>query len=425
MNLGTSASDDLARPKIRRTNNSPRCSSSLTYQIGPCHKQLIPGDSALLHASKIETLHPFDSMAPSHSPSPARVGTRTTTTTTTTTNSRSSLETNFTDPSFDPADFLNDNLPPLTLASSQSHGPRNPKAVSLAESSTQVQSILTQINAQNVRLSNNLTQLTDEILRSGGRLAYEVEVLRGETIGLSDTLTDALRDDIAKFVPELTGKKDSGVQNLSDTVDEEPASKETDQLSQPEPGLGPDDAPAVADPEYITKLRTLNQVRARLEEVVQTFGDAMEWSLPPSETSLASSFISVSAPEPGSESHSREEKGQEIAKKLRAEIMELLDSNGGGEEGVDAATQRVDALRDLATVWKGTAEEKARTRFVDGLAKMIEDRRRTLENQGRMDPGQSQQAKAKSTSHRRQESEGPGGGIFKNLQRLREEIYLE
>ncbi|KAH8424184.1 uncharacterized protein LDX57_001939 [Aspergillus melleus] len=357
-------------------------------------------------------------MAPSHSPSPARVGTRTTTTTT---NSRPSLETNFTDPSFDPADFLNDTLPPLTLASSQSHGPRNPKAVSLAESSTQVQSILTQINAQNVRLSNNLTQLTDEILRSGGRLAYEVEVLRGETIGLSDTLTDALRDDIAKFVPEST-KKNSGAQDSSSTVDEEQASKETD---QPELGLGPEDAPAVADPEYITKLRTLNQVRARLEEVVQTFGDAMEWSLPPSETSLTSSFISVSAPEPGSESHSREEKGQEIAKKLRAEITELLDSNGGGEEGVDAATQRVDALRDLATVWKGTAEEKARTRFVDGLAKMIEDRRRTLENQGRMDPGQSQQAKAKSTSHRRQESEGPGGGIFKNLQRLREEIYLE
>jgi hypothetical protein len=33
-------------------------------------------------------------------------------------------------------------------------------------------------------------QLTDEILRSGGRLAYEVEVLRGETIGLSETLTE-------------------------------------------------------------------------------------------------------------------------------------------------------------------------------------------------------------------------------------------
>ncbi|KAI9036282.1 uncharacterized protein KD926_002100 [Aspergillus affinis] len=363
-------------------------------------------------------------MAPSHSPSPARVGTRTTTTTT---NSRPSLETNFTDPSFDPADFLNDTLPPLTLASSQPHGPRHPGAISLAESSTQVQSILTQINAQNVRLSNNLTQFTDEILRSGGRLAYEVEVLRGETIGLSDTLTDALRDDIAKFVPEST-EKDSGAQDSSDAVDEEQAREEPDQLSQPEPdsGLGADDAPAVADPEYITKLRTLNQVRARLEEVVQTFGDAMEWSFPPSETSLTSSFISVSAPEPGSESHSREEKGQEIMKKLRAEITELLESKGGGEEALDAATQRVDALRDLATVWKGTAEEKARTRFVDGLAKMIEDRCRTLENQGRMDPGQSQQAKAKaSASHRRQESEGPGGGIFKNLQRLREEIYLE
>lgn len=372
-------------------------------------------------------------MAPSHSPSPARIGSRPSTTTTTTAHSRPSLETNFTDPSFDPADFLNDALPPLTLASSQSHGSRNPGAASLAESSAQVQSILTQINAQNVRLSNNLTQLTDEILRSGGRLAYEVEVLRGETIGLSDTLTDALREDIAKFVPEAKDekekKKKDGVEqatSTSITLDEgKQAPKEDLDEPQLQPQAEPEPEPAVADPEYITKLRTLNQVRARLEEVVQTFGDAMEWTLPPSETSLTSSFISVSAPEVGSESHSREEKGQEIMKKLRAEITALLDGNGGGEEAVDAATRRVDALRELATVWKGTAEEKARVRFVDSLAKMIEDRRRTLENQGRIEPAQTQGNAKAPTGHRRQESEGPGGGIFRNLQRLREEIYLE
>ncbi|GES61840.1 hypothetical protein ATEIFO6365_0011035700 [Aspergillus terreus] len=344
-------------------------------------------------------------MAPSQTPSPARAAH--------TPSSRTSLEItpDFTDPSFDPADFLNDVLPPLTLASSQSLAPRGPGAVSLPELSSQVQSILTQINAQNVRHSNTLTQLTDEILRSGSRLAYEVEVLRGETIGLSETLTEALRDDIAKFVPDAPSATTA-------TDDTPSAGDETDKHN--EPGT---DAAAAQDPDYITKLRTLNQVRSRLEEVVQTFGDAMEWPLPPSETSLTSSFISVSAPEAGPESHSREEKGQEVAKKLRNEVTELLNSHSGGQQGLEAAAQRVEALRVLATLWKGTAEEKARVRFVDGLSKMVEERRRALEDQGRT--AQSQQQRQWGGGHRRQESEGPGGGIFKNLQRLREEIYLE
>jgi hypothetical protein len=271
-----------------------------------------------------------------------------------------------------------------------------------------VQSILTQINAQNVRLSNNLTQFTDEILRSGGHLAYEVEVLRGEAIGLSETLTEALRDDIARFVPDTLESSNRE------------SKQESEESGEEIPTAADDEEAVVQDPEYITKLRTLNQVRARLEEVVQTFGNSMEWPLPPSETSLTSSFISVSAPEAGPEAQSQEEKGQEVMKKLRAEVTQLLDSNGGGEEGLEAATKRVEALRLLATVWKGTAEEKARTRFVDSLAKIIDDRRRTLENQDSF----KQQGKPAS-GHRRQESEGPGGGIFKNLQRLREEIYLE
>jgi len=336
----------------------------------------------------------------------------------------------FADPSFDPVDYLNDALPPLTLASSQPHASRAPGSVPLAELSTQTQSQLSQLSAQNVRLSNILTQLTDEILRSGGRLAYEVEVLRGEAVGLSDALTEALHDDIRKFVPEGV------VADLtSANVIHSPA----------EAAAKPDEAreqstksAAVSDPEYITKLRTLSQVRARLEEVVRTFGEAMEWPLPPSEISITSSFISVSAPESGPDSHSLEEKGQEVAKKLRAEIKELLDSEGGGEAGLEAATKRVEALRRLATVWKGTVEEKARNRFVDSLAKIVDDRRRVLESQSREreqrygagDPSLRRVPSKKGRSSMDQErsnsdSGGPGGGLFRNLQRLRDEIYLE
>ncbi|PYH48694.1 uncharacterized protein BP01DRAFT_353854 [Aspergillus saccharolyticus JOP 1030-1] len=374
---------------------------------------------------------------PSKTPSPAPSAARTTTASSS--SARPSLELNnspnFTDPSFDPAEYLNSVLPALTLASSQStNHPRSAAAagsssIPLLEMSTQVQSVLSQISAQNVRYSSTLTRLTDEILRGGSRLAYEVEVLRGETIALSDALTETLRGDIAKFAPEDASKGPKGVTTEGGPDDGLGAVGAADGGED-----GTTEAPedkrntTIQDPEFITKLRMLNQVRARLEEVVQTFGDAMEWPLPPSEMSLASSFISVSAPEAGPESHSREEKGQEVARRLRAEVMGLLDGQGGGLEGVEAAARRIESLRTLALIWKGTAEEKARSRVVDSLAKVVEDRRRALESQGRADA--SQQASGSSTTaqsagHRRQESEGPAGGIFRNLQRLREEIYLE
>jgi hypothetical protein len=329
-------------------------------------------------------------MTPSKTPSPAPPSTSASTLT---------VNPDYANPSFDPVDFLNDALPPLSLQSSQLQSQSNPRAVNLTELSTRVQSILSQTNAQNIRHSSTLTSLTDEIIRSGNRLAYEVEVLRGEAIALSDLVTEGLAEEIARFTtatPTIMEEKLEGESELTERGEHERKKN---------------------DPEYISNLRTLNQVRARLEEVVQTFGDAMEWPLPPSETSITSSFISVSAPDLGPDGQTREEKGQEAAKKLRGEINELLDGDGG----LEAAARRVEALRTLSLVWKGTAEEKARVRFVDGLAKLVEERRRAIEA-----PLQSQQTQnSGSRGHQRQESEGPGGGIFRNLQRLREEIYLE
>ncbi|OQD89808.1 hypothetical protein PENANT_c002G01063 [Penicillium antarcticum] len=318
---------------------------------------------------------------------------------------------NFADPNFDPADFLNESLSPLTVASSQPNASRAPGSVPLTELSAQVQSLLSKINAQNIRFSSTLSQLTDEILRSGGRLAYEVEVLRGETIGLSETLTEVLREEINKFIPE------EGARKLERTEDA-PA--------QDEEAAPSDEKTPPADPEYITNLRTLNQVRSRLEDVVQTFGDAMEWPLPPSETSFSSSLISVSGPDLDADGRDREEKGQEMMKNLRKEVTELLDSEGGGQAGLDAANRRVDAVRLLATVWNGSAEEKARNRFVDSLAKIVDDRRRSLEQQ-QAATEQNQRASSRSRPETRRDSDSgaPAGGLFRNLQRLREEIYLE
>lgn len=336
---------------------------------------------------------------------------------------------NFADPNFDPAEFLNESLSPLTVASLQPNASRAPGSVPLTELSAQVQSLLSQISAQNVRLSSTLSQLSDEILRSGGRLAYEVEVLRGETIGLSETLTDVLRDDISKFVPrsstessatrKIENEEDAAVAATTTAATEEaqPEAKNTTDTQQT--------SATTTDPEYITNLRTLSQVRSRLEDVVQTFGDAMEWPLPPSEISFSSSFISVSGPDLTAGGHDQEEKGQETTKKLRNEISQLLESDGGGRTGLEAATRRVEALRTLATVWKGSAEDKARQRFVDTLERIVEERRRILDHQQTMTEQSQRGPKSRSEQRRDSDGGGPGGGLFRNLQRLREEIYLE
>jgi hypothetical protein len=105
----------------------------------------------------------------------------------------------FLNPSFDPADYLNAALPSLQ-ASHVSLSRR--KAVCPWPNSRPRRKLSSRTSAHTpLELTGTLTQLTDEILRSGSRLAYEVEVLRGETLGLSEALTEGLQDDVAKFVP--------------------------------------------------------------------------------------------------------------------------------------------------------------------------------------------------------------------------------
>ncbi|OJD12546.1 hypothetical protein AJ78_06873 [Emergomyces pasteurianus Ep9510] len=409
----------------------------------------------------------------------------------------------FTDPAFDPVEYLNNILPPLSLSLSPSP-PRTsspqttPKAqaadfpaasatasVSLASLSTQTQSLVSQLSAQNARLSNTLTQLTDEILRGGGRLAYEVEVLRGEAVGLVDALGEGLEEDIGRFVPGGKILLDTSTSPSTPTPTsmstEAEAEAEAEIVAEAKPGetIATTSTPIQTqsqsqshtdeqkqqqsqtkdpksetelhnpnDPLYLTHLRTLTHVRARLEEVIHTFGEAMEWPLAPSETSLASSFISVSAPEPGSENqHSREEKGKEVARKIRAEIAELLSREPDVDtdtdtDGVEAASQKVEALRELAGVWKGTAEEKARMRFVEGLAKMVEERRKVVQSEKEKKLGQRANRQRGNSSAGRDEkgggqegssapgagsagSSGGAAGLLRNLQRLRDEIYLD
>ena len=306
-----------------------------------------------------------------------------------------------------------------------------PVSSQVQEISSKVQEFLGKLNAQNIRYSNTLLQLTDEILRSGSRLAYEVEILRGDANGLHEVLTDTLQDDIRKLV---LASPEAGAETLVGAENGPARLQQSQQVSAGENAQ-------TQEPEFIPQLRMLGQVKSRLEEVINVFGEAMEWPLPPSELSITSSFISVSAPEPGSDNYTTEEKAREVAKALQSEVSTLLESDGGDYEGLDAADTRVEALRSLSTVWKGTAEEKARAKFVDCLAKSVDERRKALDarmmqarprgnsasQRSSSMPGRPSLSHGQGRGSDRIVTEGnnPSGGLLRNLQRLRDEMYLD
>jgi hypothetical protein len=305
----------------------------------------------------------------------------------------------FLQPDFDPATYLNSTLPSLSLSNTR---PTNGNAVPLPELSIQTQALLSQLNAQTTRLSNSLTQLTDEIIRSGGRLAYEVEVLSGETTGLTDSLDNGLKKDIELLAPAKVANKEA---TQTDT-----ASADTN----------------TSEPEYLQNLRTLSTLRSRLDSVIQVFGATTAWPIAPSEVaSGASSFISVSGPEATEENRNREAKAKEYTDSVRAEINTLLSSNDIA--GLEAAAERVEELRSLAEVWKGTAEEKARTKFVESLVKTMEDKQRAM---GRTEDGKRQPERAVDMRYGDLDGRGAGAGeggygFLQNLRNFKDGMYLD
>jgi hypothetical protein len=299
----------------------------------------------------------------------------------------------FLQPDFDPATYLNTTLPSLSLSNTRSTN--NSSAVTLPELSIQTQALLSQLNAQTNRLSNSLTQLTDEIIRSGARLAYEVEVLRGETTGLTDSLESGLKKDIELLAPPKQ------------------TNEQAEDTSQ-------------SEPEYLQNLRTLSTLRARLDSVIQVFGAATAWPVAPSEVSsggVASSFISVSAPEATEENRNREAKAKEYTEALRTEISTLLSSNDVA--GLEAAAERVEELRVLAEVWKGTAEEKARTRVVEGMVRMMEEKQKVIG--GRRAEGRRQPERAVDMRYGDLDAKGAEGGygFLQNLRNFKDGMYLD
>ncbi|KAG6360318.1 hypothetical protein INS49_011375 [Diaporthe citri] len=351
----------------------------------------------------------------------------------------------FLNPAFDPAEYLNQTLPPLQGSSSslRSSSTAGKGAAPLAQLSSEAQELLTQLNAHTTRLAATLTQLTDDILRSGSRLAYEVELLRGETLGLAETLTEGpLREDLERFVPAgieqaaASSTRRASFGSLAPPTPFPEKDKDSPPPATPATAVLETNKKAAAaeaaedEPAYISHLRTLTLVRSRLDSVIKTFGDAMDFVFPPSEVSVSSGFLSVSAPDfpdmhtASKEQISTEEKGQKTLRRLRDEISGLLAKNNPDPvKGVEDATKRVEELKELVTVWKGTAEEKARQRFVEGLARMVEDRHRELvkeaeaqrelvlrESRSRQDDNGSRREQGSSSEPGAPETRGSMGG---------------
>ncbi|RMD43208.1 hypothetical protein DV735_g1894, partial [Chaetothyriales sp. CBS 134920] len=304
---------------------------------------------------------------------------------------------------FSAVDLLNDVLPSLSL-SSQGKTSEAAKSNQLQSAAGDIQALLSKLNAHNVRSSSELTFLTDEILRSANRLAYEVEILRGETSTFYDLLNHTLKADIQQFIRE---------EITASTADDD-----TD---------GVPDSANRSDPAFISQLRLLCQVKARLESVIAVFGEAMKWPVPPSEVTGGNTLISVSAPELGIQSTEDDVKAREAEREIRAEIQALLDHDLGSA-GLLAANKRVEEYRLLARLWKGTSEEKIRNRFVEGLAKMVEDRRRALDAAGsgqRSTGGSASQRSGSTQARPAARSERATAALFRNLARLKDDLYLE
>jgi hypothetical protein len=186
-------------------------------------------------------------------------------------------------------------------------------------------------------------------------------------------MNDTLQDEIKMFIPEgLSAAIEAKHDAAADSSGQQKAAVESSDAKPEAPVLNAN------DPEYIKQLQTLTLVRSRLELVIKTFGDAMEFVFPPSEVSVSSSFLSVSAPEPGSQQQSSEEKGQQVLQTIRDEISNTLNTADDPIQGIEKAAQRVEQLKELTRVWKDTAEEKGRTKFIESLAKMVEDRHKEL-----------------------------------------------
>lgn len=224
--------------------------------------------------------------------------------------------------------------------------------------------------------------------------------------------------------------KESSVNALDEEPEREPRPVEKRDQSEPEEKDVKRREEEEAQ-EAIKRLRTLLHVKSQLQATTQAFNAALSFPLPPSLLSgPASSLISVNPPDADPKA---EEKGQAALSNLRREVADLLALEGGSRgpemelDGLRRARERVQDLRRLIGVWKGTTEEKARAKVVGELEAIVEE---AAENRRKIDVPKTGHGERNVRATRRvQEPEARSAsasrGFLGGLQRLRDEIYME
>lgn len=260
----------------------------------------------------------------------------------------------FLSPDFSPSDYLNRNLPQLSVNGSASLGlfsqNKDEGPLPLANVHSKANSLLSTLDANLNRSQTTLTTLTDDILRATPRLGYEVEVLRSDVISLAENLTSPTTLATIVGLTHEDQHTNGGDQENGSSIEGSSKGK----------------------PDVLKKLETLVKVRGHLEEVIKIFGEAMDWTLstpnststtlgdPSSNSSTLQPFQPVvRSTTPNSMSGSA---------KIEQDVSYLITNNE-----LDKATAKVEELVKLCAVWKDTAEYTTRMQFLEGLKwKIIE-----------------------------------------------------
>lgn len=319
-------------------------------------------------------------------------------------------------PNFSAKTYLNSTLPPLlppsSLSSATASKSQNPETLSSISSKTTT--LLSTLDLQTQRLLITLQTLTDEILRLTPRLGYEVDLLRSDVLSLSTALTTDLLPDITHFhspASERIASVTDAAQDVTTTI-------------------------ADTKPDVLSKLEMLATVRARLEDVIRIFGEAMAWPLndpedvnPEAPTAAPEgtygALVSTRTPSPIRvlESGNYGQKKKATANPIE-EILYLFSC-----DDLPAASKRIQQLKRLATVFEGTIEGPARTAVVEALeAKVNEEEKRKAswkQQERRQVIGREEEKRKAEEDAEKVESGGWAGGrdgysgLINQLSRMR------
>lgn len=205
--------------------------------------------------------------------------------------------------------------------------------------------------------------------------------------------------------------------NGLDSILSPPSEEEHEEEKPTSPIITPPSHPSSPlEPPSLPRLRTLLHVRTQLQRCISQFNLALTIPFPPSLLSPANPIVS------STDAEAQEAKGQAALARIKQEIFDLLADREGRGGGVERARERVRELREVVGVWKGTGEERARGRWVEGLEGMVDEERRERRVPAAQGQGRREGSAVRGFVGVEPEVRSGTPGF---LRRLRDEIYMD